>query len=528
MKKLLRHAIATAAIGMFLNGAASAETVLRLDEVPVGELDPAKASDYADGILMFNIYDTLVVGKQGVPGYDPFLAESWMQDGAAFTFKLRPDVKFQSGNTLTADDVVFSLDRMKALGSGLSYLFDVVESAEAVDGQTVRFTLKSEYTPFIGALTRLPIVDKKLVMANLADGDGEMKDWGQAYLATHSAGTGAYSVVSHNPQEQTVMAKNTAYFLPIAAAAPDKVFFRYGLDAASVRAMISKGEHDISSSWLPPEVLKSLAAEGAQLLTEPGTNGFYIKMNTAKAPFDDVECRLAVSYAFDYDVARKMVAITDTISQAAVSTGPIPAGMLGALPTDQAQARDMDKAREHLAKCKYDPADTTIELSWIGEVPLEERFALLMQANFSELGFKSEIVKVPFALFQEQVSNPETTPSISQQYIDNVTGDTDTLLYGQYQSKMGGSWQSPEYLKDEKVDELLEQGRQAGDIAEREKIYQALSLHLKEIAPSIFAHDYVPVFAASNRVTVPALSDDAKRFSVPGYGFAFRLMEMKD
>jgi peptide/nickel transport system substrate-binding protein len=47
---------------------AFAETVLRLDEVAVGELDPAKASDYADSILMFNVYDTLVLPAQGTPG----------------------------------------------------------------------------------------------------------------------------------------------------------------------------------------------------------------------------------------------------------------------------------------------------------------------------------------------------------------------------------------------------------------------------------------------------------------------------
>ena len=51
--------------------AATAETVLRLDEVPVGELDPAKATDFADSVLMFNVYDTLVLSKQGGPGVVP-------------------------------------------------------------------------------------------------------------------------------------------------------------------------------------------------------------------------------------------------------------------------------------------------------------------------------------------------------------------------------------------------------------------------------------------------------------------------
>ncbi|MBR7654247.1 hypothetical protein KCX83_18160 [Brucella oryzae] len=212
IKLLLAAFLATTSI----QKQATADTVLRLDESPVGELDPAKASDYADSILMFNIYDALVVPKQGKPGYEPFIAESWeTTDGKVFTFRLRDDVKFQSGNPLTADDVVFSLDRMRALGQGLSYLFDKVEKAEAIDASTVRFTLKEIYAPFISALTRLPIVDKKLVMANLGDGNGPMKDWGQAFLSNHAAGSGAYTVISHNPQEETIMAKNPAYFLGV-------------------------------------------------------------------------------------------------------------------------------------------------------------------------------------------------------------------------------------------------------------------------------------------------------------------------
>ncbi|MFD2260473.1 ABC transporter substrate-binding protein, partial [Chelativorans composti] len=97
---------ATALAGLAA-GPAAAQTVLRLDEVAVGELDPAKATDYADSILMFNVYDTLVLPKQGEPGYAPHLAEGWEADGNDFVFTLRKDVKFQSGNPLTASDVVF-------------------------------------------------------------------------------------------------------------------------------------------------------------------------------------------------------------------------------------------------------------------------------------------------------------------------------------------------------------------------------------------------------------------------------------
>jgi peptide/nickel transport system substrate-binding protein len=522
----LLAATAIVGVGATAPTAAFAQTVLRLDEVAVGELDPGKASDYADSMLMFNVYDTLVFSKQGEPGYAPHLAKSWKQEGNDYVFTLRDDVKFASGNPLRAEDVVWSRDRMKALGQGLSFLFKNVDSAEAVDEHTVRFHLTEPYAPFIAALVRLPIVDKKLVMEHLGEGEGENKDWGQGWLATHSAGSGAYVVVSHNPQSETVMEKNKDYFLGIPDKAPDQVRLRYSLEAASVRTMITQGKHDISSQWLPPEVLKSLAADGAQLLTERTNGAFYIKMNTAKPPLDDVNCRLALSSAYDYAAGLQMVSITDKVAQGSPSTGAIPVGMLGANPADQTLKRDLEAAKAHLAKCKYKPSDFTLEISWIGAVPLEERYALLMQANFSEIGIKSKITKVPWALFTEQVTKPENTPNISQVFVNAVTGDPDTLFYPMYHSSAAGTWQSPEYLKDAKVDEYLETGRTATSTQEREKAYSALNDRLMELAPTIYAYDQQAVFAASDRVKVPALSDPSKAFNVAGMGFTFRLMDM--
>jgi len=529
MNRILKAFAVAALIGPMLAsafGTATAGGVLRLDEVAVGEIDPAKASDYADSILMFNLYDTLVVPKQGGPGHAPHLATSWEGSGKDFTFRLRSDVKFASGNLLTAADVVFSLERMQAIGKGLSFLFTDVEKAEAVDDHTVRFTLSKPYTPFVASLVRLPIVDKATVMDNLGDGDGDMKDWGGAYLSANTAGTGAYKLVSHNPQEETVMAKNGGYFLGIADAAPETVRLRYGLEAATVRTLIAQGEHDIASQWLPPEVIRALAKDGAQLLTESGTGAFYLKLNTTKAPMDDVNCRLALAKAFDYGAAIKMIAVTDDISQGSPATGGIPVGMFGSNPADQTLTRDMDAARAHLANCSHDMSDFTLELSWIAEVPLEERFALLMQANYAELGIKSEIRKLPWALFAEQVSKAENTPHVSQLFVNAVTGDPDTLLFGMYHSSAAGTWQSPEHLSDAEVDAALEAGRTAADDAGREAAYAKLNDRLMAIAPSVYGYDRQSVFAASNRVKAPALSDPAHAFGLDGMGFTFRLMEM--
>ncbi len=521
----MRTQILTTALvaSMSIGTMAAAQSVLRLDEVAVGELDPAKASDYADSILMFNVYDTLVLPRQGGPGHVPHLAESWAADGASYTFSLRSDVMFQSGNPLRAADVVYSLERMQALGSGLSYLF-VGVSAEAVDDHSVRFTLNEPYAPFVASLVRLPVVDQMHVEANRAEDD----EWGEAFLSANGAGTGAYGVTSHNPQEETVMARNPDYFLGVPDAAPDQVRLRYGLEAATVRTLIAQGEHDIASQWLPPEVVRALAEDGAQLLGESGTGGFYVKMNTTRAPLDNVDCRLALVNAFDYATAIQLLAITDTVSGGTPATGAIPVGMFGANGPEMALTRDMDAARRHLDACPYDPADWNLEISWIAEVPLEERLALLMQANFAELGISSSIETVPWALFTERVANSENTPHISQIFVNAVTGDPDTLLFGMYHSSTPGTWQSPEYLSDAEVDRHLEAGRTGSSDAEREAAYSALNERLMAIAPTIYGFDRQSVFAASNRVSAPALTDSEHAFGLDGLGFSFRLMEMTE
>ena len=74
---------------------------------------------------------------------------------------------------------------------------------------TVRFTLTAPYAPFLATTLRLGILDKKEVMAHLQDGSfGEFKDYGQAWLNQHDAGSGAYRIISHNPQVEAVMGKN--------------------------------------------------------------------------------------------------------------------------------------------------------------------------------------------------------------------------------------------------------------------------------------------------------------------------------
>jgi peptide/nickel transport system substrate-binding protein len=187
----------------------------------------------------------------------------------------------------------------------------------------------------------------------------------------------------------------------------------------------------------------------------------------------------------------------------------------------------MDKAKSELAQCHYDPTQQDLEISWIGEVPLEERFALLMQSNWAELGFKSHIVRYPFLVYTQSVGKPETTPHVSQLFYNARTPDPDSLLYNAYSSRSVGNYVSAEWLQNPDVDALLDRGRSTLDTAEREKIYRQLVQVINGLQPSIFGYEIVNTYAKSNRVTIPGLQDPAQNTHIYGLNLQYRTFEMK-
>ena len=522
----------TALFGLLLSAAlssslASAERVLRHDESAPGQLDPAKATDYASSILMFNVYDALVQGD-AVKGVAPSVASSWKisPDGKTYTFTLRNDVKFHDGSKLTSADVVFSFERLKAINQGFANLFDTVSSVKASGPNTVVFTLSKSFAPFISNLARLQIVNKALVLKNKQDGKfGANGDYGQAWLNTHDAGSGAYFVESHNGQELTVMKKFSAYFQPFVADAPDTVRQRYSLDPTTVRTLMQRKELDITSQWLPPETLKALAGTG--LLQENGAGLFFVKLNTQKAPTDDVNVRKAIAAAFDYATLRGLLKITDKVTSGSPANGPLVAGMPGYNKSLPVPSRNLDLAKQLLAKSKYKGDQLTIEVGWVAEVPFEERIALLMQQNLAEVGIKVNVVKVPWAVMTQRASKASTTPNASLVYVSPIVPDPDAALYPVYHSSSAGTWLSMEWLNNALVDKLLDQARAETNPAKRAALYQQVSKLIVDLQPDIFGYVQNAVFAKQANIGVPALENPEKTVAMQGGNFIFRTISVK-
>jgi peptide/nickel transport system substrate-binding protein len=456
-------------------------------------IDPAVGSDFSSTSSLCNLYDSLVFPTpQG--GVDPWLAEIWdtSEDGLTWTFHLKKGVKFHNGSELTASDVAFSMNRLLEIGEGLSYVFlGTVESSTALDDYTVEFGLTQPSGLFLISLIRLYVLDEQEVMANVVTPGpyGDKGDYGKEWLLTHDAGSGPYQVTEFPLEEYLLMEKYDGWWGTFVPNAPDEVKFIATTEAATIRTMMSRQELEISDQWQTVESLQALdQLEGVDIAPLPSLTEFYYMIHTKKPPTDDLHFRRAMAYAFDYDAAVALEWPGTRQSQ-----GPVPIVTAGHDPDVFVFHRDLDKAREELAASKYaDQLDQyPVEVHWITDVPAEEKWALLFQANMAEVGIKVNIVATPWMSVVEETASEELSPHIVTIYVSADFPEAGSLLKVRYHSDAAATWSQNEWLLDPDLDKMIDDALTTVDQAERYAKYKTLQEYIVDLCPSLFLYDQV-------------------------------------
>jgi len=469
------------------------KTILRITFSWPTYIDPAVGSDFSSSSSLCNLYDTLVFPTtEG--GVVPNVAESWetSADGLTWTFHLEKGIKFHNGSELTASDVAFSMNRMLEIGEGYAYVFlGTVESATALDDYTVQFKLAKPSGIFLISLVRLYIADEEQVMANVVTPGpyGDNGDYGKEWLLTHDAGSGPYKVKEFPLEEYLLMEKYDGWFGTFHPNAPDEAKFIATTEPATIRTLMSRKELEISDQWQPVEALEALGKiEGVDVAAFPSLTEFYYMVHTKKAPTDDIHFRRAMAWAFDYDAA---VALEWPGTQQ--SQGPVPALCAGHNPDVFVFHRDLDKAREELAQSQYaDQLDQyPVEVHWITDVPAEEKWALLFQANMADIGIDVEVVGTPWTAVVEETADIETSPHIVTIYVSTDFPEAGSLLKVRYHSDAAPTWSQNEWLLDDELDAMIDDSLSTVDQKERYAKYYALQDYIMDLCPSLFLYDQI-------------------------------------
>lgn len=356
-------------------------------------LDPAEAFEFSGVEVVTNLYDKLMgVDLAKNNELVPELAQSWSvtPDNLTYTFKLRPGVKFHSGNPLTAADVVYSFQRAVTLNKSPGFILaqfgftkdNVLEKVKAPDDGTVVITVSKPFAPtfFLNCLTSgvASIVDTKLVKANEKDGD-----FGNGWLKQNSAGSGAYKVRAYRPNEQYALDANESWYK--GAPKNKRIVVRHVAEPASQRLLLEKGDIDIARNLSKDQLAAVKTNKDVEIVQ--GDKGYilYLGLNTKNPNFAKPEVREALKYLVDYaSIERNIVEGTYKAHQSF-----LPKGFLGAID-DKPYTFDPAKAKELLAKAGL-PNGFNVTMDVRSVSPITD-IAQAIQANWAQAGIKLELL----------------------------------------------------------------------------------------------------------------------------------------
>ena len=284
---------------------------------------------------------------------EPSVATDYEVDetGTVYTFHLRDDVVFASGNPLTAKDVVWSVNRVMNMKESNAYTnVRIVESVEAPDDYTVVFTLTEPDASFLIKLTSNAycILDSEVVKEHGGSDSGG--DEAKAWLDTTSAGSGPYVIQSWTPKEQLVLQKNPNYWGEESNI--DTIIFREMTSVDAQITALKNGEVDIILG-LNSETAKQLeGVDGVTVANGPTAMLTFLVMSRDASLSPELSNPLvqqAVRYALDYEGY-----LTLGGNGCTVPLNFVQQGFSGALTRDLAtEGQDLDKAKALMAEAGY-------------------------------------------------------------------------------------------------------------------------------------------------------------------------------
>ena len=433
-------------------------------------LDPHQTVAAGTREVLFNIFEGLV--KPNSDGeMIPAVAEKYTlsEDGTTYTFTLREGVKFHNGQTVTAEDVVYSINRCAAVPEGqekpLVAAFSAVKSVEALDEKTVAVTIAQRDLEFISYMT-----------AAIIPADYENQD-------TAPVGTGPFKFVSRTPQQDFVMERFEDYWG--APAWLDKVTYKICENADALVMNLNGGSIDLCAHLTSAQA--SQLNQNFQVLEGTMNLVQAIYLNNQAKPFDNQLVRQALCYAIDRQGIMDMVADGHGT---AVGSSIYPAFTKYFLPelVDK-YPHDVAKAKELLAQAGYpDGFDMTISVP--NNYPPHMDTAEVVAEQLREAGINVTIQPVEWSTWLDTIYN-------GRQFQATVVGVdaanmTARAMLERFTSDYGKNfinYNNPAY------DALFQQAINAQDEATQTDLYKQMETMLADTAANVYIQDLCDLVA---------------------------------
>lgn len=450
-------------------------------------LDPQAVNDVASSNVMVQIYNTLLILDENGE-YQPLLAESFEQvDDLTYEFVIKEGIKFHNGDEMTIEDVMFSLERAGNSGA-LANLYSGIDT-DSIEGEgnTVRFKLKSPNSGFLSGLV-LPgasIVSKRAV-----------EEKGDSF-SMEPVGTGPFKFVSWAKGDKVELERFDEYFGE--APAFSKMTIRAIPESTNRTIELETGGVDVAYEITSNDISRIEESEDLQITRMFDNSTQYLGFNNQKEPFNDIRVRQAINYALD------VPAIIDAAWKGIgkVAKAPMSQNIKYYHDNLDQYEQNIEKAKELLAEAGY--ADGFSAKLWTNERQERIDMATIMENQLKQVGIEVEIEVLEWGSYLEKISNGE-----QDMFIIGWTGqspDPDVSLYGPLSIETLGAGANFSFFVNDRVNDLLLEGRKTADSPEREAIYHEIQEIFVEERPWIPLNNGEIVVGSSKKVKNLELSE---------------------
>jgi len=458
-------------------------------------LDPADHRSRESETVIRNMFDGLVT-RDTRSGVHLELAESlnWVDD-TTLEVELREGVLFHDGVEMTADDVVFTFERIikenmieypEPHTSPRKGLISPLESIEKTGDYSVVMHFANAWPPAMQMLVHQQIVPKHYI-----------EEVGTEGFVEHPIGTGPFQFVSAETLDEIVMERFADYYggapdlEPVGPACVQNVVFRVIPEASSRVAALLAREVDIIAA-APPEMIDTLdQTPGIQVKTAPSTQPKWMEMNVNAPPFDDILVRQAMNYAVDKQL------IIDAIygGRAVALPGPLSPYNNFVNEDLEPYPYDPDKALALLEEAGWADTDEDGTLDKAGQ-PLAftldtlEDWRPLAEAVADQ--FRAIGADCSVRFWEKSVVKPMLMAGERQTFLDDW-GDSAFDPVGHFEAKWHGFVEGEPYGRgnystydNERVNELIKLGETTGNPEKRHEVYDEAQEIVYEEAPAVF------------------------------------------
>ena len=508
--------LATAALLLSATLAATANPLRWAAQNDIQTLDPHSQNHSATTTISGYVYESLTRYTEKFD-VEPALASKWtFVTPTQVRFELRKGVKFHDGTPFTADDVVFSLQRVRHPASNMIIYASGIKEVKKIDSHTVDLILDGPNPVLLRNLTYVRIMSKAWSQKNKVENPQDFKAKEDTFAARNAMGTGPFRVTSWVPDQKLTMVANKDWWDKPKGNVSEVTYLPIKQDATRVAALLS-GAVDLLTDLPPQDVAKLKADPRLKVIDGPENRTIFFALDLGsdeirgsnvkgKNPFKDKRVREAMSLAIDREAIKRTLMRGLSIP-AAIMVAPVTYGWTQEL--DTVPKADVARAKQLMTDAGYADGFETPLACPNDRYVNDEEICQAVVSMWARIGIRAKLQTQPMT--QHSVALQRFDLPLYMYGWGVTTFDAQYTLQDIVHTKTAGVDGKGNYsrVSDAKVDALVQQMKVETDVPKRLALMQEALKRTRDEVLFIPIHHQVRPWAMKAGVTIPHSANDA-------------------